>query len=189
MKNNSERVLVCFQLSSFLSEAVNSIIPDRGLTQSSEPEYGHLSGKLSIFLRGYYERRGRMEQQCKGLQTKQPSLKHQLCYVCTTTYHYFSSSVSLMASILGSPQKCPVCTVRQWPLNAFATGNGVITSQWVDDEQQQQQQNTLCFAAGCCCFFALYVQTLYASVGGLSQASVEGGLGEAILCLGGQRRG
>ena len=34
-----------------------------------------------------------------------------------------------------------------------------------------------------------YVQTLYASVGGLSQASVEGGLGEAILCLGGQRRG
>ena len=41
MKNNSEKVLVCFQLLSFLSEAVNSIIPDRGLTQSSEPEYGH----------------------------------------------------------------------------------------------------------------------------------------------------
>lgn len=59
VKNNSERVFVCFQLSSFLSEAVNSIIPDRGLAQSSEPEYGHLSGKLSIFLRGYYKRRGR----------------------------------------------------------------------------------------------------------------------------------
>ena len=68
---------------------------------------GHLSGKLSIFLRGYYERRGRSSsvRDCRR-SSIEPSLQHQLCYVvvCTTTCHYFSSSsVSLMASILGSP--------------------------------------------------------------------------------------
>ena len=68
MKKNSERVLVFFQLLSFLSEAVNSIIPDRGLTQNSEPEYGHLSGKLSIFLRGYYPAPFPFELQCDLFQ-------------------------------------------------------------------------------------------------------------------------